>query len=57
MNSLTSKRHKILLTEKVCKNLKGQVFVEFCKERILRDEKVLETNHGQAGSFLFTKIC
>ena len=57
MNSLISKDSKIPLTEKVCKNLKGQVFVEFCKERILRDENVSHIDHGQAGSFLFTKIC
>ena len=56
MNSLISKRSKIPTTEKVCKNLKGQEFVEFCKESLAGNVKILQANHSQAGNFYLLKF-
>ena len=48
---MSQKRHYIehLTTKKVCKNLKEQEFVGFCKESIFekKDEKVLQKYTGK----------
>ena len=50
---MSQKRHYIehLTTKKVCKNLKEQEFVGFCKESIFekKDEKVLQKYTGKKG--------
>ena len=53
--SKKQKAIKISKTKKVCKNLKSQEFVGFCKNKILETkvEKILKTHSYQKGIFYF----
>ena len=57
---MSQKRHYFehLTTKKVCKNLKEEEFVWFCKESIFenKDEKVLQKYTGKKRILLFLYI-